>query len=224
MLYSNGPTEPPITGEPLKPLSIGRARSLCTLGGPLLQVDGPYAAPCTNIPSYKTVMLVSGGIGLTPFASALTALLCYKFRDAVNPAVKEAIRPRHVYFYWLFQMKDYVSFQWFARLLSNLRWRYLQERQSYLRYSQRGTPGDGGPSSFVEDISLQINLVVTRGDPTTTEAPGREPVRELAAAVAAAGGGASVSYASKTSGGDAKPSFTCTVQRINGLGGGGGSG
>jgi hypothetical protein len=166
--------------DPETPTEIGRRHSIINPEKPLLLVDGPYAAPCTNIPAYNTVMLVSGGIGLTPFASALTSLLCYKFRDAVNPAVKEKIRPRHVYFYWLFQMKDYTSFKWFAKLLSNLRCRYLEEIQqpSYLRYSQGDT---GGGSGDIEEISLRINLFVTRGDPKISEAPERDPVQELAA-------------------------------------------
>ena len=66
MLYSGGPTEPPISGEALQPLSAGRARSLCAIGRPLLQVDGPYAAPCTNIPAYllRLIPLVVGSFCL----------------------------------------------------------------------------------------------------------------------------------------------------------------
>jgi|EP01047_Picozoa_sp_COSAG01_P048984 ferredoxin-NADP reductase len=55
---------------------IGRLTSLRPPGS-LINIDGPYAAPCTAIPTYKTVMLVSGGIGLTPFASGMAAVASF---------------------------------------------------------------------------------------------------------------------------------------------------
>ena len=151
---------------------IGRALSLT--GGPLLKIDGPHAAPCTHIPHYETVMLVAGGIGLTPFASALKSLIQFKLAEAVDPGKKSAIRPRHIYFYWLFQMADYEAFQWFAKLLSNLRRVYLAQKQSYLRHST--APGKASANS--EEISLQINLIVTRGD-KKNDSKDRDPEGEL---------------------------------------------
>ena len=151
---------------------IGRALSLT--GGPLLKIDGPHAAPCTHIPHYETVMLVAGGIGLTPFASALKSLIQFKLAEAVDPGKKSAIRPRHIYFYWLFQMADYEAFQWFAKLLSNLRRVYLAQKQSYLRHST--APGKASANS--QEISLQINLIVTRGD-KKNDSKDRDPEGEL---------------------------------------------
>ena len=95
--------------------------------------------------SYETVMLVAGGIGLTPFASALKSLIQFKLAEAVDPGKKSAIRPRHIYFYWLFQMADYEAFQWFAKLLSHLRRVYLAQKQSYLRHST--APGTAAANS-----------------------------------------------------------------------------
>ena len=150
MLYTE---EPPGSGR----LAIGRSLSLA--GGPLLRVDGPHAAPCTEIPHYDTVMLVAGGIGLTPFASALKALIQYKLQQAVDPREQKRIRPRYIYFYWLFQMTDYESFQWFAKLLARLRLVYLKEKVRYTRHST-----SGAAVGHMQSVQLRINLIITRGD------------------------------------------------------------
>lgn len=150
MLYTE---EPQGSGR----LTIGRSLSLA--GGPLLRVDGPHAAPCTHIPHYDTVMLVAGGIGLTPFSSALKALIQYKLQQAVDPREQKAIRPRYIYFYWLFQMTDYESFQWFAKLLARLRLVYLKEKAHHYRHTM-----SSAAAGFTQSIQLRINLIITRGD------------------------------------------------------------
>lgn len=153
----------------------GIGRSLSLTGGPLLRIDGPHAAPCTHVPHYDTVMLVAGGIGLTPFASALKALIQYKLKQAVDPDEKQRIRPRHIYFYWLFQMSDYESFQWFAKLLSRLRHVYLEEKHMYVRNSRSGR----GATGHAQSIQLRINLIITRGD-GRNDKPARTPKEDLA--------------------------------------------
>ncbi len=41
---------------------------------PILRVDGPHSSPAVHYAEYPTVMLVGGGIGLTPCAAILTAV------------------------------------------------------------------------------------------------------------------------------------------------------
>ena len=42
---------------------------------PILKVDGPHAAPAMHYDKYGTVLICGAGIGLTPCASVLTAML-----------------------------------------------------------------------------------------------------------------------------------------------------
>lgn len=81
-------------------------------GQPIIKIDGPHSAPAEHYDSYNTVMLVGAGIGLTPCAAILTALLKYRWRKNFNPNV--------VRFYWLIRHSEVSSFQWFVRLLTEL--------------------------------------------------------------------------------------------------------
>lgn len=44
----------------------------------ILRVDGPHSAPAEHYVNYKTVMIIGAGIGMTPCASILTAMLKYR--------------------------------------------------------------------------------------------------------------------------------------------------
>ncbi len=41
---------------------------------PAISVDGPYGASSQEVFDYETVVLVGGGIGVTPFASILKSI------------------------------------------------------------------------------------------------------------------------------------------------------
>lgn len=45
-------------------------------GSPILRIDGPFGTASEEVFNYKTVVLVGGGIGVTPFASILVISLC----------------------------------------------------------------------------------------------------------------------------------------------------
>jgi hypothetical protein len=62
---------------------------------PILKVDGPHSAPAIHYAEYPTVMLVGGGIGLTPCASILTSVIRYKWKKNFPPDVLN--------FYWYFK-------------------------------------------------------------------------------------------------------------------------
>ncbi|KAJ1450860.1 hypothetical protein M885DRAFT_531291 [Pelagophyceae sp. CCMP2097] len=88
----------------------------------ILRVDGPHAAPATHYKHYGTVMVVGAGIGVTPCAAILTALLRYRWRKNFKPEI--------VHVYWLVQHADLAGFEWFIRLLADLEAELLCARES----------------------------------------------------------------------------------------------
>lgn len=78
----------------------------------ILRVDGPHSAPSEHYGSYGTVMLIGAGIGLTPCASILTALLRYRWKKNFFPEI--------LHFYWMVRQSDIDSFQWLVHLLTDL--------------------------------------------------------------------------------------------------------
>jgi hypothetical protein len=54
-------------------------------GNQLLRIDGPHSAPAQHYGSYRTVMLVGAGIGLTPSAAIIRGILRYKWKKGYTP-------------------------------------------------------------------------------------------------------------------------------------------
>ena len=54
-------------------------------GTQLLRIDGPHTAPAQHYGTYHTVMLVGAGIGLTPSAAIIRAILRYKWKKGYKP-------------------------------------------------------------------------------------------------------------------------------------------
>ncbi|KAI8818569.1 ferric reductase NAD binding domain-containing protein [Fimicolochytrium jonesii] len=78
---------------------------------PTIRIDGPFGAPAEDFYNYRSAVLVSAGIGVTPAASLLKSLWYRYYRKA-------PIGLRKVYFFWL--ARDKESFSWFQSLLSTL--------------------------------------------------------------------------------------------------------
>ena len=76
------------------------------------ELDGPYGAPCVDVFASRRVVLVAGGIGVTPFASVLGSIVC-RLRSAPASLPLERID-----FFWL--NRDQYSFEWFVELLGRL--------------------------------------------------------------------------------------------------------
>jgi NAD(P)H-flavin reductase len=104
-------------------LQLGRRYGL-DLGGngdqPILRVDGPHAAPAEHYVNYKTVMIVGAGIGMTPCASVLTAMLKYRWRFGQPP--------EKLHFYWVVQHGEVDAFQWFLHLIAELEHEHFKQR------------------------------------------------------------------------------------------------
>ncbi|XP_026189350.1 NADPH oxidase 4 [Mastacembelus armatus] len=75
---------------------------------PKLYVDGPFGSPSEEVFNYDVSLCVAGGIGVTPFACVLHALL-----DGWT-----GFRLQRLYFVWV--CRELQSFHWFAELLCAL--------------------------------------------------------------------------------------------------------
>jgi len=83
-------------------LQIGKETDVCAQ--PIIRIDGPHSAPSEHYMQYKTVMVVGAGVGMTPCASILTALLKYRWRKGQAPEI--------LHFAWVCAHEDLEGFEW----------------------------------------------------------------------------------------------------------------
>ncbi|XP_072018761.1 NADPH oxidase 4-like [Amphiura filiformis] len=79
-----------------------------TLELPRFYVDGPYGSPSEDVFRYRTSVCIAGGVGVTPYAAVLQALLDESRKSKL----------RRLYFIWV--CRDWECFIWFAELISTL--------------------------------------------------------------------------------------------------------
>jgi hypothetical protein len=91
-------------------------------GQQILRVDGPHAAPAEHYHKYGTVMIIGAGIGLTPCASILSALLKYRWKKNFNPEI--------LHFYWVVRHQEIEAFQWLVHLLTDLEYELQRGRET----------------------------------------------------------------------------------------------
>ncbi|XP_028276080.1 NADPH oxidase 4 isoform X1 [Parambassis ranga] len=84
---------------------------------PKLYVDGPFGSPSEEVFNYDVSLCVAGGIGVTPFACVLHALL-----DGWT-----GFRLQRLYFVWV--SRELQSFYWFAELLCALHHKLWEENR-----------------------------------------------------------------------------------------------
>ncbi|TMS07226.1 NADPH oxidase 4 [Larimichthys crocea] len=84
---------------------------------PKLYVDGPFGSPSEEVFNYDVSVCVAGGIGVTPFACILHALL-----DGWT-----GFRLQRLYFVWV--CRELQSFYWFAELLCAVHHKLWQENR-----------------------------------------------------------------------------------------------
>jgi len=80
-------------------------------GDPIFKIDGAYGTASEHVFDYKTVILIAGGIGVTPFGSILKHIryrIAYGKQDNLEK----------VYFVWI--CRDKTSFEWFNEILAAL--------------------------------------------------------------------------------------------------------
>lgn len=69
----------------------------------------PFGAPSQHYDRYDTIVLIGGGIGVTPFASILKHLV-------TNDSQRK--KKKQVYFYWI--ARNHIQFEWLDELLKDL--------------------------------------------------------------------------------------------------------
>jgi hypothetical protein len=101
-------------------------------------INGPYSSCARNIFDCEHVVLISGGIGVTPYASILSSLMAqFRASRKVCPHCQftfyergiglQKYPIRKVDFIWV--SRDYKSFEWFLNLLNQ----FEQEQEAYLK-------------------------------------------------------------------------------------------
>jgi len=80
-------------------------------GSPIFRIDGPFGAASEDVFNFSTLMLVAGGIGVTPFGSILKHIK-YKLESHQQKQLEK------VYFYWI--SRDKNAFEWFNDVLGAL--------------------------------------------------------------------------------------------------------
>ncbi|CAF0745978.1 unnamed protein product [Brachionus calyciflorus] len=102
-----------------------------------ITIDGPYSTPSRRIFDSEHVILIAGGIGVTPFASILQSIW-FKFSKSLKTCPDcnhqwydqmEKKNLKRVDFIWV--NRDYQSFEWFIELLGQLE---LQQINSSKRF------------------------------------------------------------------------------------------
>ncbi|KAJ2259295.1 hypothetical protein GGI13_000078 [Coemansia sp. RSA 455] len=76
---------------------------------PKIMIDGPYGAPTQQVFDYEHIVLIAGGIGVTPMSSVLKSLY-YQLTSAQHER-----RIVKVYFLWV--CRDIQALEWFQDLL-----------------------------------------------------------------------------------------------------------
>ncbi|KAJ1818428.1 hypothetical protein LPJ60_004331 [Coemansia sp. RSA 2675] len=76
---------------------------------PKIMIDGPYGAPTQQVFNYEHIVLIAGGIGVTPMSSVLKSLY-YQLTSAQHER-----RIVKVYFLWV--CRDIQALEWFQDLL-----------------------------------------------------------------------------------------------------------
>ena len=77
-------------------------------------LDGPFGSPASNIYRAEHAVLISTGIGVTPFASILQSIM-WRYCHQISQSV---FNLKKVDFFWI--NRDQRSFEWFVDLLSQL--------------------------------------------------------------------------------------------------------
>jgi NADPH oxidase len=84
-------------------------------GQPLFDIDGPHSAPTQHVGEYTTVMVIGGGIGVTPVASTLKSVVYHRWKKSVG----SKCYPTNAYFYWVISHRDIDSFRWLVRVIKD---------------------------------------------------------------------------------------------------------
>ena len=123
-------------------------------------INGPYSSCARYVFDCKHVVLIGGGIGITPYASILSSLMAQFRASRVvckhcnginynNRGLVENRRLKKVAFIWV--NRDQKNFEWFLNLLRQ----FEQEQEHYLA----SNPEEQSFSRYFIYISLRSNMM-----------------------------------------------------------------
>ncbi|KAF0692556.1 Aste57867_16368 [Aphanomyces stellatus] len=96
----------------------GKLHALMARGAPYppVYLDGPVGAPTQAYIQYKTIVMVGGGIGVTPFASVLTDVVTEMRSRKAGGRVDPDFKLEKLYFHWTTRQQD--SLRWFEETMN----------------------------------------------------------------------------------------------------------
>lgn len=100
----------PANAERHKSIELNQA--VDAKGRAMVKLDGPFGAASEDVFRFRVVILVGGGIGVTPFASILKSI---RFRLESRKGLGKLEK---VYFFWT--SRDQSAFEWFRELLAQV--------------------------------------------------------------------------------------------------------
>ncbi|CAH7689255.1 ferric reductase NAD binding domain-containing protein [Phakopsora pachyrhizi] len=128
---------------------------------PRVMVDGPFGSASEDVFKFEAVMLVGGGIGVTPFASVLKSIW---YRLNASGGRKESTRLQKVYFFWV--CRDFDSFEWFRSLLAAIEEQDLQGKVELHTYITQKLKDDVINNIIVSDVGGDLDAITRLRSPT----------------------------------------------------------
>ncbi|EAU83948.1 NADPH oxidase isoform 2 [Coprinopsis cinerea okayama7 len=127
---------------------------------PRVMVDGPFGSASEDFLKYETVLLVGGGIGVTPFASILKHIW-YRMNNLTDA---KPTRLSKVYFTWV--IKDFGTAEWFHSLLHAIEEEDTQNRIEINIYLTAKLKEDEVNNIIVQDVGAEKDAITSLRAPT----------------------------------------------------------
>jgi len=127
---------------------------------PRVMVDGPFGSASEDFLKFETVLLVGGGIGVTPFASILKSIW-YRMNNFNN---SKPTRLSKVYFTWV--IRDFGTAEWFHSLLHAIEEQDTQNKIEITIYLTAKIKEDDMNNIIVHDVGSEKDAITNLRAPT----------------------------------------------------------
>lgn len=127
---------------------------------PRVMIDGPFGSASEDFLNYETILLVGGGIGVTPFASILKHIW-YRMN---NLSSGKPTRLSKVYFTWV--IRDFGTAEWFHSLLHAIEEEDTQNRIEINLYLTAKLKEDEVNNIIVQDVGAEKDAITSLRSPT----------------------------------------------------------
>jgi predicted ferric reductase len=127
---------------------------------PRVMIDGPFGSASEDFLKFETVLLVGGGIGVTPFASILKSIW-YRMNNFNN---SKPTRLSKVYFTWV--IRDFGTAEWFHSLLHAIEEQDTQNKIEITIYLTAKIKEDDMNNIIVQDVGAEKDAITNLRAPT----------------------------------------------------------